>query len=248
MSPPGAALRPGTLRPSLKRKAPGTRNERDLWEAGHDIVVGIDEVGRGAWAGPLTLGAVVIPKGRRLTKVRDSKMLTEAERELMFGRIVEWSDAFAVGHATHEECDELGMSAAQKLAAARAIEGLGVRPDRVLLDGNWDFVGGGAVPCAAVTKIIKGDATCLSIAAASIVAKVTRDRMMRAAADDHPWWSFDTNKGYPCPRHKTALAGVGPSSIHRRSWVFMDHLPWPGAVRSVPRHLRPDENQGTLFA
>ncbi len=243
MAPPGT-----TLRPSLKRKAPGTRNERDLWDAGHDVVVGIDEVGRGAWAGPLTLGAVVIPKDKRLTKVRDSKMLTEVERELMFGRIVEWSDAFAVGHATHEECDELGMSAAQKLAARRAIEALGVQPDRVLLDGNWDFVGGGAVPHAAVTKIVKGDATCLSIAAASIVAKVTRDRMMRAAADDHPWWSFDTNKGYPCPRHKTALAGVGPSSIHRRSWVFMEHLPWPGAVRSIPRHLRPDENQGTLFA
>lgn len=243
MSPPGT-----TLRPSLKRKAPGTRNERDLWEAGHDVVVGIDEVGRGAWAGPLTLGAVVIPKDKRLTKVRDSKMLTEPERELMYGRIVEWSDAFAVGHATHDECDELGMSAAQKLAAARAIAGLGVVPDQVLLDGNWDFVGGDVIPSTSVRKIVKGDASCLSIAAASIVAKVTRDRMMRAESDAHPWWSFETNKGYPCPRHKTALAGVGPSSIHRRSWVFMEHLPWPGAVRSVPRHLRPDENQGTLFA
>ncbi len=236
-----------TLRPSLRRRAPGTRNERALWEDGHDVVVGIDEVGRGAWAGPLTLGAVVIPKEKRLTKVRDSKMLTEVERERMFGRIVEWSDAFAVGHASPDECDELGMSAAQKLAARRAIDALGVQPDRVLLDGNWDFVGGDSVPAAAVRKIVKGDATCLSIAAASIVAKVTRDRMMRAAADDHPWYSFETNKGYPCPRHKTALAGVGPSAIHRRSWVFMEHLPWPGAVRAVPRHLRPDENQGTLF-
>ncbi len=79
------------------------------------------------------------------------------------------------------------------------------------------------------------------------MAKVTRDRMMRAEADAHPWWSFETNKGYPCPRHKTALAGVGPSAIHRRSWVFMEHLPWAGAVRLVPRHLRADPNQGTLF-
>ncbi len=236
-----------TLRPSLKRKAPGTRNERELWDAGHAVVVGIDEVGRGAWAGPLTLGAVVIPKDRRLTKVRDSKLLTPAEREVMFGRIVEWCDAWAVGHATHDECDEFGMSAAQKLAAGRAIEALGVVPDRVLLDGNWDFVGGGLVPRSAVRKIVKGDATCLSIAAASIVAKVTRDRMMRAAAEDHPWWSFETNKGYPCPRHKVALAGMGPSAIHRRSWVFMEHLPWPGAVRATPRHLRPDDSQGTLF-
>ena len=244
--PPTTKPRPGTaptLRPSLKRNPPGTRNERELWDAGHRVVVGMDEVGRGAWAGPLTLGAVVIPRDRRLTKVRDSKMLTPTEREVMFGRITEWCEAWAVGHATHEECDELGMSEAQRLAARRAIEGLGLAPDRVLLDGNWDFVGGGIV-----RKIVKGDATCLSIAAASIVAKVTRDRMMQAEADEHPWWSFDTNKGYPCPRHKTALAGVGPSAIHRRSWVFMDHLPWPGAVRAVPRHLRGDDSQGTLFA
>lgn len=231
-----------TLRPSLKRKAPGTRRERDLWDLGHDVVVGMDEVGRGAWAGPLTLGAVVIPKDRRLTKVRDSKMLTEREREVMYERIVGWADAWSVGHAWPEECDELGMSEAQRLAARRALEGLGVVPDQVLLDGNWDFVGTGNV-----TKIVKGDATCLSIAAASIVAKVTRDRLMRECSDAHPWWSFDTNKGYPCPRHKTALAGVGPSAIHRRSWVFMEHLPWAGAVRAVPVHLRADDSQGTLF-
>lgn len=242
------AVTAATLRPSLRNNAPGTRNERDLWDAGHDVVVGLDEVGRGAWAGPLTLGAVVIPKDKRLTKVRDSKLLTAGEREIMFDRIVDWCDAWAVGHATETECDELGMSGAQRLAARRALENLGVAVDRVLLDGNWDFVGGGAVPREAVTKIVKGDATCLSIAAASIVAKVTRDRMMRATAEDHPWWSFETNKGYPCPRHKVALAGVGPSAIHRRSWVFMDHLPWAGAVRAVPHHLRPDDNQGTLFA
>ncbi|MCO8127144.1 ribonuclease HII [Acidimicrobiia bacterium EGI L10123] len=237
---PGTAT---TLRPSLKRKAPGTRRERELWELGHQVVVGIDEVGRGAWAGPLTLGAVVIPKDKRLTKVRDSKMLTEREREVMYERIVGWADAWSVGHAWPEECDELGMSGAQRLAARRAIAGLGVVPDQVLLDGNWDFVGSGNV-----TKIVKGDATCLSIAAASIVAKVTRDRLMRECADAHPWFSFETNKGYPCPRHKTALAGVGPSAIHRRSWVFMEHLPWAGAVRSVPLHQRPDDSQGTLFA
>ena len=246
MSPPSAATAP-TLRPSLKRKAPGTRNERELWDQGHEIVVGIDEVGRGAWAGPLTLGAVVIPKERRLTKVRDSKMLTSVEREVMFERITSWAEAWSVGHATHEECDELGMSEAQRLAARRAIDGLGVAPDRVLLDGKWDFVGGDAVPTTSVRRIVKGDASCLSIAAASIVAKVTRDAMMRSEADEHPWWSFETNKGYPCPRHKVALAGVGPSAIHRRSWVFMENLPWPGAQRRVPRHLRSDPNQGVLF-
>lgn len=230
------------LRPSLRRSAPGTSNERELWAEGHEIVVGMDEVGRGAWAGPLTLGAVVIPRDRRLTKVRDSKLLTEPEREVMYGRITEWAQAWSVGHASAAECDELGMSEAQRLAARRAIDGLGVAPARVLLDGNWDFVGGGIV-----RKIVKGDRTCLSIAAASIVAKVTRDRIMRQMAEELPWWSFDTNKGYPCPRHKTGLAGVGPSSQHRRSWVFMEHLPWPGAQRVVPRHLR-DDAQGVLFS
>lgn len=242
MLPSTARATAPALRPSLRNKAPGTRHERGLWDEGHEVVVGLDEVGRGAWAGPLTLGAVVIPKDRRITKVRDSKLLTPEEREVLHGRIVGWADAWSVGHAWPDECDELGMSDAQRLAARRALGALGVRPDRVLLDGNWDFVGGGNV-----TKIVGGDATCLSIAAASVVAKVTRDRLMRGVADAYPWWSFESNKGYPCPRHRTALAGVGPSAIHRRSWVFMEHLPWPGAVRRRPRHLRADDAQGTLF-
>jgi ribonuclease HII len=110
-------------------------------------------------------------------------------------------------------------------------------PDQVLIDGNWDFVGGGNT-----RKIVKGDATCLSIAAASILAKVTRDRMMRAQAHEFPGFDFDGQQGLSLPRHKVALAGYGPTSIHRRSWVFMDHLPWTG----VPRYVAPDP-QGSLF-
>jgi ribonuclease HII len=225
------------LRPSLKRQSPSLDRERALWDAGHEVVVGIDEVGRGAWAGPLTLGAAVLPRDRRVYKVRDSKQLTEAEREGLFERIAEWCVTWAVGHASAQECDELGMSEAQRLAAARAIEGLGVQPDRVLLDGKWDFVGTGNVE-----RIVRGDASCLSIAAASILAKVTRDRLMREEAEHHPWWWFDQNKGYPCPRHQASLRGMGPSAIHRRSWVFMDTLPWTGLVR----YARPDP-QGSLF-
>lgn len=209
------------LRRAIKAKSPGLHRERALWADGHEIVVGIDEVGKGAWAGPLTLGAVVVPKDRRVYKIRDSKMLTEVEREALFDRVVDWSEAWAVGHATPAECDELGMSEAQRLAARRAIEGLGVVPDHMLIDGNWDFIGNGAT-----TKIVKGDATCLSIAAASIIAKVTRDRLMREQARRHPAYVFDQNKGYPCPRHKAALQTVGPSAIHRRSWAFMDSLPF----------------------
>jgi len=224
------------LRKAIKGKAPSLAVERELWAAGHEVVVGVDEVGRGAWAGPLSVGAAIVPPDRRVYKVRDSKMLTEPEREAIFDRIADWC-TWSVGHASQVECDALGMSAAQRLAAQRAIEGLGVTPDRVLIDGRWDFVGGGNT-----RRIVKGDARCLSIAAASILAKVTRDRLMRAEAVHHPGYDFDRNKGYPCPRHKVALAGYGPTAIHRRTWVFMDHIPWTGCPRQ-----RPVDPQQSLF-
>ena len=114
------------LRGALKKSSPGLREERELWDSGVEFVAGMDEVGKGAWAGPLTVGAAIVPKDRRIYKVRDSKLLTEAEREAMFDRIANWCDAWAVGHASHAECDELGMSEAQRLAARRALDGLGV--------------------------------------------------------------------------------------------------------------------------
>ena len=220
-------------------RAPTRSAERDLRAAGHAIVVGIDEVGRGAWAGPLMVGAAILPDGKRVNKVRDSKLLNEAEREVLFERVAGWCAAWAVGGASQEECDELGMAAAQRLAAQRAVEGLGIRPDAAVVDGNWDFVRP-HVPY--VQRRIKADATCLSVAAASILAKVTRDRIMREQAEHYPNWSFESNKGYPCPQHRAALLGYGPSAIHRRSWVFMDHfVPWTG----ISRVLRPE--QATLF-
>lgn len=222
------------LRKAIKKKPPGLRMERELWQSGHDVVVGIDEVGKGSWAGPLTLGAAVVPKDRRIYKIRDSKMLTEVEREALFDRVAGWCEAWAVGHATPQECDELGMSDAQRLAARRAIDGLGIAPDHMLIDGNWDFIENGRT-----TKLVKGDATCLSIAAASILAKVTRDRMMRDYSVTYPAYVFDQNKGYPCPRHKAALQAVGPSLIHRRSWAFMDNLPFT----TNQRYMRPDPQQ-----
>ena len=213
---------------------PTLARERALWEEGYEAVVGVDEVGRGSWAGPISVGAAVLPRDRRVYRVRDSKMLTEDERERLFPRLTGWCATWAVGHASQRECDDLGMSAAQKLAARRAIEGLGVTPDALLIDGLWDFVGG----IGKVTRIVKGDAKCLSIATASILAKVTRDRIMRAEAEHFPAYDFDLNKGYPCPRHKAALAAWGPTSIHRRAWVFMDHQPWDG-VQRVVRDLQP---------
>jgi ribonuclease HII len=225
------------LREALKRRSPGLSRERVLWESGADVVAGLDEVGRGAWAGPIAVGAAVLPRDRRVYKVRDSKMLTEAEREALFDRVAGWCRRWSVGTASHAECDRLGMADAQRLAARRALDGLGLEPDRLLVDGPWDFVGGGVVD-----PIVGGDATCLSIAAASILAKVTRDRLMREQADLYPAYGFDGNKGYPSPGHVAALHWLGPSAIHRRSWAFMDGLPWSG----VRRTRRPDP-QGVLF-
>ena len=220
-------------------RAPTRSIEKELWARGHEVIVGIDEVGRGAWAGPLMVGAAILPRDKRVNGVRDSKMLTEANREFLFDRIAAWCDTWAVGAASQIECDELGMAAAQKLAARRAIEALTIRPDVAVVDGKWNFV---APHVPVVEMRVKADLHCLSVAAASILAKVTRDRIMRAEALNYPAWSFDTNKGYPCPMHKAALQGYGPSAIHRRTWVFMDHyVPWPG----VPRVIRPE--QATLF-
>lgn len=222
-----------------KAKAPTRRIEQGLWAEGCEIVVGIDEVGRGAWAGPLMVGAAVLPRDRRVNGVRDSKLLTEAERERLFERVAGWCETWAVGAASQDECDRLGMSAAQKLAARRAVEALAVVPDVAVVDGKWDFV---SPTVRRVERVVGADRRCLSVAAASILAKVVRDREMRRQAPDFPHWSFDSNKGYPCPAHKTALLGYGPSAIHRRTWVFMDHyVPWTGCPR------RPPANQGVLF-
>ena len=199
-----------------------------MWDLGHDVVVGIDEVGRGAWAGPLTVGAAILPRDTRVNGIRDSKLLTEKEREKLFDRVGSWCVAWGVGSASQAECDELGMSAAQKLAAFRAIEQLGVIPDAAVVDGNWDFV---SPHVGHVARRIKADARCLSVAAASILAKVVRDREMREHAEHYPQWSFDTNKGYPCPVHKAALQGYGPS-VHPPP-----HVGLHGPLRPVDRHL-----------
>jgi ribonuclease HII len=223
----------------VRGKAPTRRIEQALWGAGYDRVVGIDEVGRGAWAGPLMVGAAVLPRDKRVLGVRDSKMLTERDRERLFDRIAGWCVTWSVGAVSQIECDELGMAEAQREACRRAIAGLAVQPDVAVSDGKWDFV---SPTVKRVEMRVKADRDCLSVAAASVLAKVVRDREMRALADSYPNWSFDTNKGYPCPVHKAALQGYGPSAIHRRTWIFMDHyVPWTG----TPRVFRPE--QPTLF-
>ncbi len=220
-------------------RAPTRKIEQELWAEGCETVVGIDEVGRGAWAGPLMVGAAILPREKRVLGVRDSKLLTERDRERLFERIADWCVTWSVGSVSQEECDEMGMADAQRLACRRAVEGLDVVPDVAVSDGKWNFVSP-LVP--RVEMRVKADRNCLSVAAASVLAKVVRDREMRRLADSYPNWSFDTNKGYPCPIHKAALQGYGPSAIHRRTWVFMDnYVPWGGC----PRVFRAE--QPTLF-
>ncbi|MCS5681531.1 MAG: ribonuclease HII [Actinomycetota bacterium] len=218
---------------------PNLNRERRCWESGESVVVGVDEVGKGAWAGPLTIGAVVLPSAGRVNGIRDSKMLTPSAREGLFDRIGGWATSWSVGHASAQECDELGMSGAQRLATRRALDRLAVTPDRVLIDGNWNYI-----DWFPSTAIVKGDQTCLSIAAASIMAKVVRDQIMSKSAADFPAYIFEKNKGYPAPQHRMALAGYGPCVIHRKSWAFMDDLPWTDSRR----YDRFRNGQGNLFA
>ena len=218
---------------------PNLNQERQCWERGESIVAGIDEVGKGAWAGPLTIGAVVLPSTGRVNGIRDSKMLSPMVRERLFDRIDDWATSWSVGHASARECDELGMSDAQRLATHRALDRLPVTPDRVLIDGNWNYI-----DWLPSTAIVKGDRTCLSIAAASIMAKVVRDHIMSMYSADFPAYIFEKNKGYPAPQHRMALAGYGPCVIHRKSWAFMDDLPWTDSRRYDRFRI----GQGTLFA
>jgi ribonuclease HII len=214
---------------------PTLRLERKCLLAGDRLVCGIDEVGRGSWAGPVTVAALVAPP-EHLSGVRDSKLLTPEEREVCATRVREWAIGIGVGHASPLECDELGMTEALRRAAARALEQLaapGIEPHRIIHDGNHDNLRSNG----RVRTVVKGDQTVLSVAAASVVAKVTRDALMAEEAEHFPAFGFESNRGYPAPVHKCALAAWGPTTIHRRSWIFMDYMPWGGLTRfeRVPR-------------
>ena len=206
-------------------RPPSLLQERRLLRAGARTVVGVDEVGRGSLAGPVTVGAVLVlpqtptaPLG-----VRDSKELPAAVREQLAPKIQRWAPAAAVGHASATEIDVLGIIAALRLAALRALEALGEEVGAVLLDGSHDWLGhaGGALPefpgCRVTTRV-KADRDCSSVAAASVLAKVARDRIMGDLAVYHPAYHWDRNRGYAAREHLAALQEFGPSTQHRLSW------------------------------
>ena len=190
--------------------------ERALRRAGLDPVAGVDEAGRGACAGPLVAGAVVLPPGKAgiVPGLADSKLLTEAARERVYAQVVRRAAAWSVVVIGPEECDRLGMHVANLEALRRAVARLDVRPSYVLTDGFP--VDGLGAPGLAVWK---GDRVAACIAAASVVAKVTRDRLMVDLHGQWPTYDFATHKGYITAEHEEALAAHGPSPVHRMRFV-----------------------------
>ncbi len=179
-----------------------------------ECLAGVDEAGRGPLAGPVVAACVALPPGATLRGVRDSKELSAAEREAAFHRIVAAAVATGIGAASVEEVDAFNIRMATLLAMRRAVEALGIQPQGLLIDGK-DTILVLNVPCEAV---VDGDAKSLSVAAASILAKVTRDRMMNECAATYPVYRFEENKGYGTPDHLEALRAHGPCEIHRKSF------------------------------
>jgi len=196
---------------------PTLERERALWRAGYRRVAGVDEAGRGPLAGPVVAGAVVLPPEPPfpwLAEVRDSKALPPARREELADRIRRDALAWAVAEASVPEIERLGILKASLLAMERAVRALPLSPDFVLVDGPYAPQGLG-VPCQPVRG---GDACSLSIACASILAKVHRDRRMEELDALYPGYGFARHKGYPTPEHRSALRRLGPSPIHRHTY------------------------------
>ncbi|GAB3157426.1 ribonuclease HII [Myceligenerans halotolerans] len=227
------------------RTTPTLRTERALLASGPRLVAGMDEVGRGALAGPVSVGVVVIDARTRTAPqgLADSKLLTAAAREVLVPKVRRWALAAAVGHASAAEIDAHGIIAALRFAGQRALSAVQSEVgavDVVLLDGKHDwlsdpgpdlFASGGldvgpGVPHVGpdVVTMIKADVRCSSVAGASVLAKVERDAILTRLADDHPHYGWENNKGYSAPAHLEALMKHGASVLHRRSWNL------PGAM------------------
>lgn len=188
--------------------------EKMAREKGYSTVCGIDEAGRGPLAGPVFAAAVILPYGTSIEGLNDSKKLSEAKRETLFEIIKEKAVSYSVGFATEAEIDEINILQATFLAMKRACDGLDVRPDLALVDGN-------RMPCLGVKAhtIVKGDSLSASIAAASILAKVSRDRLMVEINRIYPQYQFAKHKGYGTALHIARLKEYGPCPVHRKTFL-----------------------------
>ena len=204
---------------AMARPIPTLEFERELFASGARIVAGMDEVGRGAIAGPVTIGVVAVdasvgpvPEG-----LADSKLMTIKRREAMVPVAKEWGLAWATGSATAEEIDKYGIMSALGLAGSRALAALGVVPDVIILDGNNSFLMEEDNGPRVVTRI-KGDQNCASVSAASVIAKVERDALMTQLHEQYPHYGWSGNKGYGAAVHTGAIKTHGVTDLHRKSW------------------------------
>ncbi len=192
--------------------------ENEIFAQGYETLCGVDEAGRGPLAGPVYAAAVILPRGLLIPGLNDSKKLTEKKREELFDRICAEALDYAIAFATVEEIEERNILGATMLAMNRAIAGLRRRPDLALIDGNRNAGIESPSRC-----IVKGDASCADIAAASILAKVSRDRVMLELAKKYPEYHFEQHKGYGTAQHYAALRQFGPSPVHRPSFLKKMH-------------------------
>lgn len=196
---------------------PGLHLEQALWKTGYKYIGGIDEAGRGAWAGPIMAGAVILPNDfniqSNLSGVRDSKQMTPRQRERWALEIKSIALAWSIGEASATEIDEIGILPANRLAMLRAIEGLALIPNYYL----FDFIHWKDCPFPS-EKLIRGETQSLSIAAASVLAKTGRDALMRKLDEQFPGYEFWRHKGYGTVRHRAAIQRLGLAPIHRKSF------------------------------
>lgn len=188
--------------------------ENEAKANGYNVICGVDEAGRGPLAGPVFAAAVVLPDGHIIEGVNDSKKLSEKKREMLFDKIIEECVCYSIGTASEKEIDEINILQATYLAMRRAVDGLEIKPDYVLIDGN-------RMPPIDIPAetIVKGDGKSASIAAASIIAKVSRDRYMLELAKKYPQYEFEKHKGYGTKLHYEKIAEHGISDIHRKSFL-----------------------------
>lgn len=189
--------------------------ENDAMNKGYDVVCGVDEAGRGPLAGPVFAAAVILPKGHIIEGVNDSKKLSEKKRDMLYDKIIDECVSYSIGTASEKEIDEINILRATFLAMRRAVEGLEVKPEIALVDGNQ-------VPPldnVDVETVVKGDAKSASIAAASIIAKVSRDRYMFEMAEKYPEYHFEKHKGYGTKLHYEMIEKYGICDIHRKSFL-----------------------------
>lgn len=192
--------------------------ENEIYASGVNILCGVDEAGRGPLAGPVCAAAVVLPRGLEIPGLNDSKKLSEKKREALYDVIISSAMAYGIAFADVEEIERLNILHATFLAMNRAIAQLSVRPELALIDGNRDS--DIEVPSRC---IVKGDSRCADIAAASILAKVTRDRYMIKMAEQYPQYGFEQHKGYGTKQHYAALREYGATPIHRMSFLRKMH-------------------------